>query len=59
MMQTHTFRKLVPLRRWQSPDKIAQQLEQVRICDEQERERQMNFAIDEFERNYGLGISHD
>lgn len=59
MMQTHTFRKLVPLRRWQSPDKIAQQLEQVRICDEQERERQMNFAIDEVERNYGLGISHD
>lgn len=47
MMQTHTFRKLVPLRRWQSPDKIAQQLEQVRICDEQERERQMNFAIDD------------
>lgn len=59
MMQAHTFRRLVPLRRWQSPDKIAQQLEQVRICDEQERERQMNFAIDEFERNYGLGISHD
>lgn len=59
MIQAHTFRKLTPLRRWQSPDKIAQQLEQVRICDEQERERQMNFAIDEFERNYGLGISHD
>lgn len=59
MMQAHTFRKMPPLRRWQSPDKIAQQLEQVRICDEQERERQMNFAIDEFERNYGLGISHD
>ena len=59
MIQAHTFRKLAPLRRWQSPDKIAQQLEQVRICDAQERERQMNFAIDEFERNYGLGISHD
>lgn len=59
MIQAHTFRRLTPLRRWQSPDKIAQQLEQVRICDEQERERQMNFAIDEFERNYGLGISHD
>jgi hypothetical protein len=59
MIQAHTFRRLTPLRRWQSPDKIAQQLEQVRICDAQERERQMNFAIDEFERNYGLGISHD
>lgn len=52
-------RRLPMLSRCVSPDKIAQQLEQVRICDEQERERQMNFAIDEFERNYGLGISHD
>ena len=52
-------RRLPMLSRCTSPDKIAQQLEQVRICDEQERERQMNFAIDEFERNYGLGISHD
>ena len=59
MMQAHTFRRLAPLRKWPRPERIAQQLEQVRICDEQERERQMNFAIDEFERNYGLGISHD
>ena len=52
MMQAHTFRRLAPLRKWPRPERIAQQLEQVRICDEQERERQMNFAIDEFERKY-------
>lgn len=59
MMQAHTFRRLVPLRRWQSPDKIAQQLEQVRICDEQERERQIRRELAEFTQHFGIGIGNE
>jgi len=56
MIQAHTFRRLTPLRRWQSPDKIAQQLEQVRICDDQERERQIRRELAEFTQHFGIGI---
>ena len=56
MIQAHTFRRLAPLRKWQSPDKIAQQLEQVRICDEQERERQIRRELAEFTQHFGIGV---
>lgn len=59
MMQAHTLCGLPPLRKWPSPDRLAQQLEQVRASEAQERERQMQAAINEFELNYGMGISHD
>ena len=52
-------RRLAPLRRWQSPDKIAQQLEQVRICDEQELERQIRREMAEFTAHFGIGIGNE
>lgn len=56
MMQAHTFRRLAPLRKWPSPDRLAQQLEQVRRCDDQEQERQIRRELREFTEWTGLGI---
>lgn len=56
MMQAHTFRRLAPLRKWPSPDRLAQQLEQVRRCDEQEQERQIRRELREFTDNFGIGF---
>jgi hypothetical protein len=59
MIQAHTFRRLAPLRKWPLPERIAQQLEQVRICDEQERERQIRRELAEFTAHFGIGFGND
>lgn len=59
MMQAHTFRRLPALAKWPRPERIAQQLEQVRICDEQERERQIRRELAEFTQHFGIGIGND
>lgn len=52
-------RRLAPLRKWPRPERIAQQLEQVRICDEQERERQIRRELAEFTQHFGIGIGNE
>jgi hypothetical protein len=55
-MTDNFARRLVPLRKWQSPDKIAQQLEQVRASEAQERERQIRSELREFTAHFGIGL---
>lgn len=55
-MQAHTFRRLPRLCPANHPDRLAQQLEQVRRCDEQEQERRIRRELREFTDNFGIGI---
>lgn len=59
MIQAHTFRRLPALAKWPRPERIAQQLEQVRICYEQEQERQIRMELAEFTAHFGIGIGND
>lgn len=56
MMQAHTQRRLAPLRPSNHPDRLAQQLEQWRTSEAQERERQIRSELREFTDITGIGL---